>query len=66
MPESNNLQSNSQQFGRRSDRLVEHYREIGVSAVVAVFCIMSEPAPAKESAAANDIPAVLQHDGSID
>ncbi len=59
------LESNAECFSHH-DRLVEHYREIGISAVVAAFCIMSDPVVAKDGPPADESSAVLQLDNFVD
>ncbi len=63
---SNRLESNTETFSRHHDKLVEHYREIGISAVVAAFCIMSDPVVAKDGPPADESCAVLQLENLFD
>jgi hypothetical protein len=52
------------------DRLTEHYREIGISAVLAALCILSEPLPLKDTGISEErsatIPSVLRDEGFAD
>lgn len=51
------------------DRLADHYREIGISAVLAAFCIVSEPASLRDAGISDErttIPAVLRDGGFSD
>ncbi len=59
----------SRALARRPDRLVEFYREIGISAVVAAFCIVSDHSAAKGKAPDEDravLPAFLQLDDAAE
>jgi hypothetical protein len=70
MPELNALDfANTRPTRNPCDRLAEHYREIGISAVLAAFCIMSEPLLLKDAGISDErttLPAVLRDGGFSD
>ncbi len=61
----NRRESNAESFSHH-DKLVEHYREIGISAVVAAFCVMSDPVAGKDGPPADESCAVLQLENLFD
>jgi hypothetical protein len=69
MLEFNAIDGNALPARNPCDRLTEHYREIGISAVLAALCILSEPMSLNAAGISDErttIPAVLRDGGFSD